>query len=127
MIPDIDDSQFRYCLVNRILEPDIESQNSCSNCLAEGDRKFVRYCSKKCQAEDWSSLKQLCKAIRALPGVEARVLVDELLVHRLLFTRTLVGFGSVFDNTSVGIDYPAESCKITVFLFGFILPNPKSH
>ena len=67
VISDSDDSQFRKCLFNQIPETDIESQNSCSNCLAEGDFqkclacKFVRYCSKKCQAEDWPSHKQLCK------------------------------------------------------------------
>ena len=75
VISDSDDSQFRKCLFNRIPETDIKSQSSCSNCLA-GDFqkcsacKFVRYCSKKCQAEDWPSHKQLCKAIRALPSVE---------------------------------------------------------
>ena len=76
--PDSDDSQFEKCLFNRIpdSEQDIESPNSCSNCVAEGNFqkcsacKYVRYCSKKCQAEDWPSHKQLCKAIRTLPRVE---------------------------------------------------------
>ena len=36
VIPDSDDSQFRKCLFNRILETDIESPDSCSNCSAEG-------------------------------------------------------------------------------------------
>ena len=31
------------------------------------------------------------------------------------------------DNTTVWIDYPVESCKISVFLFGSILPNLKGH
>ena len=45
-------------------------------CLAEGDfqkcstSKYLRFCSKKFQAEDWPSHKQLCKAIRSLPSVE---------------------------------------------------------
>ena len=57
-----DDSQLRKCLFSRIPETDIESQNSFSNCLAEGDFqkclacKFVRYCSMKCRAEDWPSV-----------------------------------------------------------------------
>ena len=61
--PDSDDSQFVKCLFNRIPEQDIESPNSCSNCLAEGNFqtcsacKYVRYCSNKCQAEDWPSHK----------------------------------------------------------------------
>ena len=58
--PDSDDSQFNKCLFNRIPDSkqDIESQNSCANCLAEGNFqkcsacRYVRYCSKKCQAED---------------------------------------------------------------------------
>ena len=76
--PDSDDSQFEKCLFNQIpdSEQDIESPESCANCLAEGNFqkcsacKYVRYCSKKCQAEDWPSHKQLCKAIRTLPRVE---------------------------------------------------------
>ena len=76
--PDSDDSQFEKCLFNQIpdSEQDIESLESCANCLAEGNFqkcsacKYVRYCSKKCQAEDWPSHKQLCKAIRTLPRVE---------------------------------------------------------
>ena len=31
------------------------------------------------------------------------------------------------DNTSLCIDYPVEIYKITVFLFGSILPNLKDH
>ena len=31
------------------------------------------------------------------------------------------------DNTSLCIDYPVESNKITVFFFGFILPNLEGH
>ena len=76
--PDSDDSQFEKCLFNQIpdSEQNIESPESCANCLAEGNFqkcsacKYVRYCSKKCQAEDWPSHKQLCKAIRTLPRVE---------------------------------------------------------
>ena len=37
VIPDSDDSHLEKCLFNRILATDIESPNSCSNCLAEGD------------------------------------------------------------------------------------------
>ena len=59
--PDSDDSQFEKCLFNQIpdSEQDIESPESCANCLAEGNFQkcsacqYVRYCSKKCQAEDW--------------------------------------------------------------------------
>ena len=29
------------------------------------------------------------------------------------------------DNTSLCIDYPVESCKITVFLLGSVLPNTR--
>ena len=36
-------------------------------------------------------------------------------------------FGSIFDNTSLCIDYPAESCKFKVILFGSMLPNLKGH
>ena len=76
--PDSDDSQFEKCLFNQIpdSEQDIESLESCANCLPEGNFqkcsacKYLRYCSKKCQAEDWPSHKQLCKAIRTLPRVE---------------------------------------------------------
>ena len=32
-----------------------------------------------------------------------------------------------FNNASLCIDYLVESCKITIFVFGFILPNPKGH
>ena len=42
VISDSDDSQFRKSLFNRIPETDIESQNSCSNCLAQGDFQNVR-------------------------------------------------------------------------------------
>ena len=31
------------------------------------------------------------------------------------------------DNASRCIDYPVESCKITVFLYGSIFPNLKGH
>ena len=31
------------------------------------------------------------------------------------------------DYTSLCIDYPVESCKITVILFGSMLPNLKGH
>ena len=31
------------------------------------------------------------------------------------------------DNISLCIDYSFESCKITVFIFGSILPNRKGH
>ena len=30
-------------------------------------------------------------------------------------------------NTSLSIDYPVESCKILVILFGSMLPNLKGH
>ena len=31
------------------------------------------------------------------------------------------------DNSSLCIDFPVERCKITVILFGSILPNIKGH
>ena len=68
VISDSDDSQFRKCLFNRIPETDIESQNSCSNCIAEGDFqkcsacKFVRYFSKK--------IGHLTNSCVKLPSVE---------------------------------------------------------
>ena len=31
------------------------------------------------------------------------------------------------DNTSLFISYPVEGCKITVILFGSVLPNLKGH
>ena len=31
--------------------------------------------------------------------------------------------GSIFDFTNLGIDYPVEKCKITVVLFGSMLPD----
>ena len=31
------------------------------------------------------------------------------------------------DNTSLCIDYPVESCKFSVILFGSMLPNLKGH
>ena len=35
--------------------------------------------------------------------------------------------GLCLDNTSLSIDYPIKSYKITVFIFGSILPNSKCH
>ena len=34
---------------------------------------------------------------------------------------------SHLDNTSLCIDNPVESCKISVIFFGFMLPNLKGH
>ena len=31
------------------------------------------------------------------------------------------------DNTSLCVDYPVERCKISVILFGCMLPNLKGH
>ena len=39
----------------------------------------------------------------------------------------ILWFWSHLDNTSLCIDYPVESCKISVILFGFMLPNLKGH
>ena len=36
-------------------------------------------------------------------------------------------FWSHLDNTSLCIDYPVEKCKISVILFGSMLPNLKGH
>ena len=54
-------------------DSDIDSPSACSNCLKEGGQfprctccKYVRYCSKKCQVEDWHLHKQLCRAIQTL-------------------------------------------------------------
>ena len=46
--PDCDDSQFEKCLFNRIPEPDIESPNSCSNCLKQkGTSKSVLHANMR--------------------------------------------------------------------------------
>ena len=57
-------------------DSDIDSPSACGNCLKEGGQfpwctgcKYVRYCSKNCQAEDWPSHKQLCRAIQTLPSL----------------------------------------------------------
>ena len=57
-------------------DSDIDSPSACGNCLKEGEQfprctgcKYVRYCSKNCQAEDWPSHKQLCQAIQTLPSL----------------------------------------------------------
>ena len=54
-------------------DSDIDSPNACGNCLKDGGQfprcsgcKYVRYCSKNCQVEDWPSHKQLCRAIQTL-------------------------------------------------------------
>ena len=71
-----DDSQFRKHLLSYIPEPGIEPPDICSYCDKEGELKkctgcrFVRYCSKKCQAADWPFHRELCKAIQSLPGLK---------------------------------------------------------
>ena len=57
-------------------DSDIDSPSACGNCLKEGGQfprctgcKYLRYCSKNCQAEDWPSHKQLCRAIQTLPSL----------------------------------------------------------
>ena len=71
-----DDSQFRKHLLIYIPEPDIEPPHICSNCDEEGEFKkftgckFARYCPKKCQAADWPSHREMCKAIQSLPGLK---------------------------------------------------------
>ena len=54
-------------------DSDIDSPSGCGNCLKEGGQfprctgcKYVRYCSKNCQVEDWPSHRLLCRAIQAL-------------------------------------------------------------
>ena len=71
-----DDSQFRKHLPSYIPEQDIEPPDICSNGDGEGEFKkctgciFARYWSKKCQAADWPSHRELCKAIQSLPGLK---------------------------------------------------------
>ena len=57
-------------------DSDIDSPGACGNCLKDGGQfarcsgcKYVRYCSKNCQVEDWPSHKQLCRAIQTLPSL----------------------------------------------------------
>ena len=57
-------------------DSDIDSPSACGNCLKEGGHfprctgcKYVRYCSKNCQVEDWPSHKHLCRAIQTLPSL----------------------------------------------------------
>ena len=57
-------------------DSDIDSPSACGNCLKDGGQfprcsgcKYVRYCSKNCQVEDWPSHKQLCRAIQTLPSL----------------------------------------------------------
>ena len=46
--------------------------------------------------------------------------LDSFSNHRFIYLALL-------DNTRLCIDYPVESCKIIVFLFGSILPYLKGH
>ena len=55
---------------------DIDSPSVCGNCSKERGQfprctgcKYVRYCSKNCQVEDWPWHKQLCQAIQTLPSL----------------------------------------------------------
>ena len=57
-------------------DSDIDSPSACGNCLKDGGQfprcsgcKYVRYCSRNCQVEDWPSQKQLCRAIQTLPSL----------------------------------------------------------
>ena len=45
----------------------------------------------------------------------------------IFYKPTFYIFWLCLDNTSLCMDYPVERCKITVFLFGSILPNLKGH
>ena len=54
----------------------IDLPSACGNCFKERGQfprftrcKYVRYCSKNCQAEDWPSHKQMCRAIQTLPSL----------------------------------------------------------
>ena len=57
-------------------DSDTDSPSACGNCLKDGRQflrcsgcKYVRYCSKNCQVEDWPSRKQLCRAIQTLSSL----------------------------------------------------------
>ena len=57
-------------------DSDIDSPSACCSCSKDGGQfprcsrcKYVRYCSKNCQVEDWPLHKQLCRAIQTLPSL----------------------------------------------------------
>ena len=50
-----------------------------------------------------------------------------LLSVKIHFLTNVYHIWSHLDNTSLYIDYPVESCKISVILFGSMLPNVKGH
>ena len=73
-----DELEFRKHLLNQLSEPDSDedSPSVCGNCMKEREElrrclgcKFVRYCSKECQASDWPSHKHLCHSIQTLPSL----------------------------------------------------------
>ena len=73
-----DELEFRKHLLNQFSEPDSDedSPSVCGNCMKEGEElrrclgcKFIRYCSKECQASDWPSHKHLCHSIQTLPSL----------------------------------------------------------
>ena len=56
-------------------DSDIDSPSACCNCLKDGGQfsrcsgcKYVRYCSKNCQVEDWPSHKQLAELFQHYPA-----------------------------------------------------------
>ena len=63
-------------------ENNVSKSHSCNNCgKVEKGRKFkqcssckcVRYCSQKCQKEQWKDHKTLCQSIRELSGLGTKV------------------------------------------------------
>ena len=72
-----DELEYRKHLLNQFSEPDSDedSPSVCGNCMKEGEElrrclgcKFLRYCSKECQASDWPSHKHLCHSIQTMPS-----------------------------------------------------------
>ena len=75
-----DELEFRKHLLNQFSESDSDedsrSPSVCGNCMKEVeelrrclDCKFVRYCSKECQASDWPSHKHLCHSMQTFPSL----------------------------------------------------------
>ena len=52
---------------------------------------------------------------------------QNLLLVKIHFLTNIYHIWSNLDTTSICIDYPVESCKILVILFGSMLPNLKGH
>ena len=87
-----DELEFRKHLLSQFSEPDSDedSPSVCCNCMKEGEElrrclgcKFVRYCSKECQASDAPSHKHLCHSIQTLPNCATSQAVHRRLIFKI--------------------------------------------